>query len=128
MVITDETDAEAEAKWEHYKDGADHEALALARRSRARADTKSGADTNVRHMVDPKSAVNLNIGLAGRLLRQGGAHAGRDGDRCRAWPACLLTFDEFVSGTEIFGERIQPLMKSRRHVAPDCAPVAKAAE
>ena len=28
----------------------------------------------------------------------------------------LLTFDEFVSGTEIFGERIQPLMQCRRHV------------
>ena len=36
----------------------------------------------------------------------------------------LLTFDEFVSGTEIFGERIQPLMKCRRHIAT----VAKAAE
>ena len=29
----------------------------------------------------------------------------------------LLTFDEFVSGTEIFGTRIQPLMQSRRHIA-----------
>ena len=28
----------------------------------------------------------------------------------------LLTFDDFVSGTEIFGERIQPLMKCRKHV------------
>ena len=42
----------------------------------------------------------------------------------RAWRACLLTFDEFVSGTEIFGERIQPLMKSRQHVAQ----MVKAAE
>ena len=30
----------------------------------------------------------------------------------------LLTFDEFITGTEIFGERIQPLMKCRRHVTP----------
>ena len=36
----------------------------------------------------------------------------------------LLTFDEFVSGTEIFGERIQPLMKCRQHIVP----LAKAAE
>jgi len=28
----------------------------------------------------------------------------------------LLTFDEFVGGTKEFGERIQPLMKSRRHI------------
>ena len=27
MIIADETDAEAKAKWELYKDGADHEAL-----------------------------------------------------------------------------------------------------
>jgi pyrimidine oxygenase len=36
----------------------------------------------------------------------------------------LLTFDEFISGTEIFGERIQPLMNRRRHVTP----LARAAE
>jgi pyrimidine oxygenase len=36
----------------------------------------------------------------------------------------LLTFDEFVSGTETFGRYIQPLMTSRRHVAP----LANAAE
>ena len=35
----------------------------------------------------------------------------------------LLTFDEFVSGTEIFGERIQPLMK----MPPACRSTAKAA-
>lgn len=28
----------------------------------------------------------------------------------------LLTFDDFVQGVEAFGERIQPLMKSRAHV------------
>ncbi len=28
MIIADETDAAAEAKWEHYKDGTDLEALA----------------------------------------------------------------------------------------------------
>jgi pyrimidine oxygenase len=40
----------------------------------------------------------------------------------------LLTFDEFVSGTEAFGERIQPLMKSRRHVVSAAPSVAEAAE
>jgi pyrimidine oxygenase len=28
----------------------------------------------------------------------------------------LLTFDDFLQGVEAFGERIQPLMKSRAHV------------
>ena len=28
----------------------------------------------------------------------------------------LLTFDDFIKGTENFGTRIQPLMASRAHV------------
>jgi pyrimidine oxygenase len=41
----------------------------------------------------------------------------------------LLTFDEFVTGTEIFGTRIQPLMKSRKHIQSDAPTlVAEAAE
>jgi pyrimidine oxygenase len=28
LIITDETDAAAPANWEHYKAGADHEAIA----------------------------------------------------------------------------------------------------
>ena len=114
MVIAGETDEEALAKWELYKDGADLEALRWLTQQGA-ADTKSGKDTNVRHMADPKSAVNLNIGLivgshatCARLLDEVATIPGLAG--------VLLTFDEFVSGTEIFGEHIQPLMQSRRHV------------
>jgi pyrimidine oxygenase len=33
----------------------------------------------------------------------------------------LLTFDDFVQGVEDFGERIQPLMKSRTDVCPQTA-------
>ena len=29
----------------------------------------------------------------------------------------LLTFDDFIEGVEAFGQRIQPLMKSRRNLA-----------
>lgn len=126
MVITGETDAEAEAKWQHYKDGADLEALRWLT-DQGSVDKKSGADTNVKHMIDPKSAVNLNIGL----LVGGHAKVARMMDEVATIPGLagtLLTFDEFVSGTEIFGERIQPLMKSRRHVASAVSPVAEAAE
>lgn len=66
-------------------------------------------------MADAKSAVNLNIGLivgshatCARLLDEVATIPGLAG--------VLLTFDEFVSGTEIFGERIQPLMQCRRSV------------
>jgi pyrimidine oxygenase len=116
MVITGETDAEAQAKWETYREGADPEALAWMV-EQATADKTSGGDSNVRHAIDAKSMVNLNIGL---LL---GSHAtvARLLDEVATIPGMagvLLTFDEFISGTEIFGERIQPLMACRRHVAP----------
>src|SRR5216683_2626729 len=122
MVITGETDAEAEAKWELYKEGADLEALAWLV-EQATADKNPTGDSNVRHAIDPKSMVNINIGL---LL---GSHAkvARMLDEMATIPGLagvLLTFDEFISGTEIFGERIQPLMQCRRHVTP----LAKAAE
>ena len=114
MVITGETDAEAEAKWELYKEGADLEALAWLV-EQATADKNSTGDSNVRHAIDPKSMVNINIGL---LL---GSHAkvARLLDEMATIPGLagvLLTFDEFVGGTEIFGERIQPLMQCRKHV------------
>jgi len=111
MVIADETDEAARAKWEHYKAGADHEAIAWLGEQSA-ADKKSGADTNVRQMADPTSAVNINMGtLVGSyervasMLDEVAEVPGTEG--------VLLTFDHFVQGVEAFGQRIQPLMKSR---------------
>ena len=67
------------------------------------ADTKSGADTNVRHMVGPDNGGEPQHRHAGRLLRHVARmldeiadHAGQRG--------VLLTFDDFVAGTEDFGE------------------------
>jgi len=123
MVIADATDEAARAKWEHYKAGADSEAIAWLGAQGA-ADTRSGADTNVRQMADPTSAVNINMGtLVGsyetvaRLLDEVAEVPGTEG--------VLLTFDDFLAGVEAFGERIQPLMKSRAHVA---SPVPSRAE
>lgn len=114
MIIADETDEAARAKWEHYKAGADDEAIAWLGVQGA-ADKKSGSDTNVRQMADPVSAVNINMGtLVGsfetvaRLLDEVATVPGTQG--------VLLTFDDFVEGVENFGTRIQPLMQCRRHV------------
>jgi pyrimidine oxygenase len=113
MVITGDSDEEARAKWRHYQAGADFEALRWLTQQSA-VDTKSGSDTNVRHMADTTSNVNLNIGLivgshatCARLLDEVATIPGLAG--------VLLTFDEFVSGTEIFGQLIQPLMTCRRN-------------
>jgi pyrimidine oxygenase len=115
MVIADETDAGAMAKWELYRNGADAEALAWLTQQ-SDADTKSGADTNVRQLADPASAVNLNMGT---LVGSYGSVAAML-DEMATVPGLggvLLTFDEFISGVEAFGRRIQPLMRSRQHVA-----------
>ena len=112
MVIAGETDSAAWAEWESYKAGVDHEAVAwLVQQSEA--DKASGKDTNVRQMADLTSAVNINMGtLVGsyetvaRLLDEIDTIDGCDG--------VLLTFDDFIKGTEDMGARIQPLMKSRR--------------
>ncbi|HFK1639215.1 TPA: pyrimidine utilization protein A, partial [Klebsiella oxytoca] len=105
----------ARAKWEHYKAGADDEALAWLT-EQSQKDTRSGSDTNVRQMADPTSAVNINMGtLVGsyanvaRMLDEVAAVPGTDG--------VLLTFDDFLIGIEAFGQRIQPLMRCRDHIA-----------
>ena len=67
-------------------------------------------------MADPTSAVNINMGtLVGsyasvaRMLDEVAAVPGTDG--------VLLTFDDFLIGIEAFGQRIQPLMRCRDHIA-----------
>ncbi|KXO84925.1 pyrimidine utilization protein A [Stutzerimonas stutzeri] len=115
MVIADETDEAARAKWEHYKAGADQEAIAWLGEQCA-ADKTSGSDTNIRQMADPTSAVNINMGtLVGSY-----ANVARMLDEIAAVPGMqgvMLTFDDFIEGIEAFGQKIQPLMQSRRHVS-----------
>jgi pyrimidine oxygenase len=114
MIIADDTDEAAYAKWESYKEGKDDAALTWLG-TQAAQDKSSGSDTNVRQMSDPTSAVNINMGtLVGsygtvaRLLDQVAEVDGTGG--------VLLTFDEFVDGVTAFGEKIQPLMKTRQHI------------
>ena len=112
MVIADETDEKAMAKWQLYRDGADQEALAWLTQQAA-PNAKAGATTNTTQLAAPESAVNLNMGtLVGsyesiaRMLDEVAAVPGTGG--------VLLTFDDFVQGVEDFGTKIQPLMKSRQ--------------
>lgn len=110
MVIADETDDAAYAKWMHYRDGVDEAAVAWLGEQGA-AD-KTSTTTNVRQLADRESAVNLNMGtLVGSY-----ANVARMLDEMATVPrtgGVLLTFDDFLEGVEDFGTRIQPLMKSR---------------
>jgi len=115
MIIADETDEKALAKWQLYRDGADQGALAWLTNQAAPNAQGGTSNTNTTQLSAPESAVNLNMGtLVGsydsvaRMLDDVATVPGTAG--------VLLTFDDFVEGVEAFGTRIQPLMKSRRHV------------
>ncbi len=112
MIIADETDAVAEAKWQHYKDGTDLEALAYR-------DGQANNDT----VKDPMSVAGRFLpATAKRLPTNQGVLVGSYAkvaallDELAAVPGvagAMMTFDDFVRGMENFGTRIQPLMKSR---------------
>jgi pyrimidine oxygenase len=111
MVIADETDEAARAKWQDYHDNADHAALAYMAGESA-TDTTADDTSTARTIVLPEGAVNFNMGtLVGsyetvaKLLDEVAEVEGTKG--------IMLVFDDFLEGLENFGTRIQPLMKSR---------------
>ncbi|WP_085786761.1 pyrimidine utilization protein A [Ketogulonicigenium robustum] len=119
MVIAEETSEEAWAKWEHYKAGADEDAIKWLGLQSA-ADKTSGSDTNVRHMSSPVSPVNINMGtLIGSY-----AEVAAMLDEMAAVPGTggvMLTFDDFLEGIDKFGKYVQPLMTSRQHIMAEAA-------
>jgi pyrimidine oxygenase len=118
MIIADETDEAAMAKWRGYREGADQGALQWLTNQAAPNAQGGTSNTNTTQLAAPESAVNLNMGT---LV---GSHASiaRMLDEVAAVPdtkGVLLVFDDFVTGVEAFGTRIQPLMKSRAGVKTD---------
>ena len=112
MVIADETDEAAMAKWRHYNEGADMGALAWMS-GQANADPNAAEGGTAKVISAPEGAINFNMGtLVGsyasiaRMLDEAATVPGTKG--------IMLTFDDFLIGMEQFGQRIQPLMKSRR--------------
>lgn len=113
MVIAADTDEEAMARWKLYNDGVDVDAISWLKDQGA-ADTVN-ATTNVRQLAAPEGAVNINMGT---LV---GSHASvaRMLDEMSEVPGTggvLLTFDDFETGIEDFGRKIQPLMTCRADV------------
>ncbi|WP_226583141.1 pyrimidine utilization protein A [Acuticoccus sediminis] len=116
MVIADETDEKAQAKWQSYREGADLEALAYMGVQGA-ADTASGETSTARAINLPEGAVNFNMGTIVGSYETVAAML----DEAAAVPhvkGIMLTFDDFVIGIDQFGQRIQPLMTSRRVAVP----------
>ena len=115
MIIADETDEAAMAKWEHYKSGTDFEAMAWrdgqAGNDKAR-DDQSTVDrfmkTTKQKLPTSQSVLIGSYATVAALLDQLAKVPGVQG--------AMLTFDDFVIGMEQFGTRIQPLMQSRRNL------------
>ena len=115
MVIADETEHAAQAKWQHYKDGTDATALAWMAEQGA-ADTTADANATARKINLPEGAINFNMGtLVGSFASVAAmldAAAGVAGTK-----GIMLVFDDFIAGMDAFGTRIQPLMACRAGVA-----------
>ena len=113
MIIADETDAAAFAKWEHYKAGTDFEAMAY-RDGQAGNDKTADKQATVANFA---ASTQQKLPSAQSVLI--GSYATVAGllDELASVPGvagAMLTFDDFVIGMEQFGTRIQPLMQSRR--------------
>jgi len=115
MIIADETDAAAMAKWDLYNEGADQGALAHLL-GKAAEDTALTETSMASTVLRSASAINFTMGtLVGSY-----ANVARMMDEVAATPGVkgiMLTFDDFITGMDNFGKRIQPLMECRRHVA-----------
>jgi pyrimidine oxygenase len=110
MVIADETDAAAMAKWEHYKVGIDLEAIAY--RDAGAGPFEQGPALAVAAAQDARRAQAADKPGRFCLLCVGAANARLDGNGAGA-RGVMLTFDDFSIGMEQFGQRIRQLMKPR---------------
>jgi pyrimidine oxygenase len=115
MVIADETDEAAMAKWEHYKAGVDVVALAYR-------DAQAEDDPSRDPLAGPNKRRTLgthNLPTQGGVLVGSYATIARLLDELAEVPGVegvMLTFDDFVIGMEQFGTRILPLMRCRNEV------------
>jgi len=111
MVIADETDEKAMAKWKLYNDGADIGAMAWMS-GQADADPNAAEGGTAKAISAPEGAINFNMGtLVGSY-----ASVAKMLDECATVPGTkgiMLTFDDFLVGMDQFGQHIQPLMKCR---------------
>ena len=125
MIIADETDAAAMAKWEYYKAGVDMEALQWAS-EQAGADKQASATSTGGRIARLASADTDEGPVPTRFGRLIGSYANVANmlDEMATIPGVggvMLTFDDFLIGVEQFGHRIQPLMRSRARVAAAAA-------
>src|SRR5690606_37125173 len=98
MIIADETDDAAQARWQDYHDNADMEALAWMSGQSA-SDASATEGSTAKTISAPEDAVNLNMGtLVGSY-----ATVAAMLDELASVPGIkgiMLTFDDFVAGID----------------------------
>ena len=111
MIIAEETEAAAIAKWDLYNQGADKDALAHLL-GKAAEDTAPSETSTAAAIQRSPSPINFNMGtLVGSY-----AQVAKMLDEVATMPGVkgiMLTFDDFLIGLDKFGQRIQPLMQCR---------------
>ncbi|KAG0651520.1 Pyrimidine monooxygenase [Hyphodiscus hymeniophilus] len=114
MLIAEETEEEARAKWNLYREGADVDALAWMA-DQGSKDTKADAHASIKLAAASEGQVNFNqgtlVGTYAKIAEMLDEVADIPGMK-----GIMLTFDDFPKGIDKFGEKIQPLMKSRSHI------------
>ena len=109
QITMGDTDAEAEATWQHYRSGADLGAIAFMT-GQANLDT---AGATAEKITEMQGAFNLNIGAIA------GSHATVAGrlDEIAAIPGVkgvMCVFDDYPKATDEFASKVMPLMASRK--------------
>ncbi|ETW99042.1 MAG: hypothetical protein ETSY2_41690, partial [Candidatus Entotheonella gemina] len=107
FVITGETEAEAQAKWDYYREGADLEAIAFMT-GQANLDVSGSTAAKITEL---QNIFAFNIG---KIV---GSHASvaRQLDelaRINGLKGVMCIFDDFIAGTEDFGRHVMPLLRS----------------
>jgi pyrimidine oxygenase len=108
MVIADETDEAARAKWDSYRAGADLGALGYMSDEGGK-DVAADASGTARTINLPEGAVNFNmatlVGSYDTVARQIDEVAKMPGVK-----GLMFTFDHFEQGVRDFGEKVKPLL------------------
>lgn len=108
MLIMDETDDAARAKWDAYHSGADLEALGYMSDEGAKDESADSSGT-ARTINLPEGAVNFNMAtLVGSYET-----VARQLDQVARFPGVkgmMFTFDDFEGGVRDFGEKVRPLL------------------
>ncbi|KAI1393820.1 pyrimidine utilization protein A [Hypoxylon trugodes] len=113
LIIADETDEAAQEKWKLYNEGVDTEALGFVKSQTSKDSNNADPKSTSATLSLPEGAITVNLGtLIGSYEKIAGML-----DEAAEVPGTkgiMFVFVEWPNDVEVFGQKIQPLMESRR--------------